>query len=316
MPDKKIIVIGAVNVDICGTSDKQLILYDSNPGTASATYGGVGRNIAENLCRLGYHVDMITVLGDDTFTEQLVQASEAVGIGFEHSMRIKGGVCSKYISINNANGDMIMAVSDMAIYDQMSVEFISSQMDFINSADMVMLDTNIPEPVLTYVAENCKVPMAVDTVSTTKALKIRNTIDRFSLIKPNMYECEALSGIKIEDDVTLKKGAQYFTDKGVRYTFISLAEEGVYYTDGTNEGTLPICSAYPVVNVSGCGDAFFSAAIDAYLKGYDIRKMGAAGECAAAICAKGMGTISEELTAEHLEQLMEEYCKGGNFYEA
>ena len=47
-----ICVIGAVNVDIIASSYVRLIHQDSNPGTVKISYGGVGRNIAENLCRL------------------------------------------------------------------------------------------------------------------------------------------------------------------------------------------------------------------------------------------------------------------------
>ena len=53
-------VVGAVNVDIGGTPDSALVPADSNPGRVTVTLGGVGRNIAENLCRLGKRVLMVT----------------------------------------------------------------------------------------------------------------------------------------------------------------------------------------------------------------------------------------------------------------
>lgn len=307
MADKSIAVVGAVNIDLCGTSDEQLILYDSNPAQTVLSFGGVGRNIAENLSRLGYQVDLITVLADDLLTDRLVSYSESVGISFEHSMHVKGASCSTYMSINNNNGDMILAVSDMKIYDLMTVDFIKTQINFLNTCDVVIVDTNIPEDVVEYIANHCTAPLFVDPVSTKKALKLKNCVGRFTVIKPNIYEAEILSGIHIEDDFSLEKAANHFHQLGVKYVFISMAEEGVYYSDGTSHGTLPICTAYPVKNVSGCGDAFISAATWSYMSGKSIRDIARAGECAAAILAQSQATVSEELTIEHIEKLLEKY---------
>ena len=60
-------VIGAVNMDISGTPDGEFRTGESNPGQVIVSPGGVGRNIAENLCRLGRKVSLITVLGNDDY---------------------------------------------------------------------------------------------------------------------------------------------------------------------------------------------------------------------------------------------------------
>ena len=56
MSDKYAVVVGAVNVDIGGKSLKPLIPRDSNPGEISYSMGGVGRNIAHNMCLMGMRV--------------------------------------------------------------------------------------------------------------------------------------------------------------------------------------------------------------------------------------------------------------------
>lgn len=307
MGKNRVVVIGAVNIDICGTSDDQLILYDSNPGIAEYSYGGVGRNIAENLSCLGHEVHMITILADDLFTEDLLRYSESVGINFDHSMRVKGERCSKYLSINNNNGDMILAVSDMKIYDLFTVDFIAQNMDFINTFDIAVVDANIPAEVIEYICRNAKIPIAVDPVSINKAGKLSNCLEGITIIKPNLYETEELTGIKIEDDATLKDAANFFHKRGVKDVFISMAEEGVYYSNGSNFGSVPICVTYKVKNVSGCGDAFLSAVVSAYLKGCDIKEMAERGECAACICAKSDRTVCEDFTNEHIESLLSEF---------
>ena len=61
----EITVIGGINIDIEGMPYEELIYKDSNPGRIRMSYGGVGRNITENIARLGGDVAMVSVAGDD-----------------------------------------------------------------------------------------------------------------------------------------------------------------------------------------------------------------------------------------------------------
>ncbi len=303
MDGRTVAVIGAVNIDICGTSDSQPLLHDSNPGTANISFGGVGRNIAENLCRLGCKVEMITALADDLFTAQLVSAGKALGIGFDHSVKVPGATCSTYISINDNKHDMLLAINDMKIYDHITAEHIRNELPFLNSCDMVVCDTNIPGHVLAFLAENCMAPLAVDPVSMAKAAKLKDIVGRFTLIKPNLYESEFLSGIRIRDDASLIASAEYFHRLGVRCVFISMAENGVFYSDGQKNGKTPVCTEYPLVNASGCGDTLMAAVIWSYLEGKDIQEMAEYGVCASCICGRSQDTVSRELSREQVENL-------------
>ena len=58
-------IIGGANIDIIGRSDHSLIPFDSNIGKVVQSYGGVGRNIAENAARLGVKVHFVSIFGND-----------------------------------------------------------------------------------------------------------------------------------------------------------------------------------------------------------------------------------------------------------
>ena len=60
-----ITVIGGINIDIEGRPFRPLLYEDSNPGRIALAYGGVGRNITENIARTGGNVAMISVIGED-----------------------------------------------------------------------------------------------------------------------------------------------------------------------------------------------------------------------------------------------------------
>ena len=74
-------VVGGVNMDIGAVSAGKLVARDSNPGHVTTSLGGVGRNIAENLCRLGKRVLMVTAVGEDAHAQQIQQSCRELGIG-------------------------------------------------------------------------------------------------------------------------------------------------------------------------------------------------------------------------------------------
>ena len=48
------------NVDITGTPVDRLVPEDSNPGKVTISAGGVGRNVAENIAKLGISVKLLS----------------------------------------------------------------------------------------------------------------------------------------------------------------------------------------------------------------------------------------------------------------
>ena len=76
-----VIVIGAINMDIHGFSDRSIVMGDSNPGKVRLSPGGVGRNIAQNLCLLGEKPELLTAVSDDFFGRHLEEYCREAGIG-------------------------------------------------------------------------------------------------------------------------------------------------------------------------------------------------------------------------------------------
>ena len=72
-----IAVIGSVNMDIGGYSDRPLTAGDSNPGRVRMSLGGVGCNIARNLALLGVKVRFLTALGATSTRKTFMPRSPA-----------------------------------------------------------------------------------------------------------------------------------------------------------------------------------------------------------------------------------------------
>ena len=71
----RIYVVGGANIDIQGYSNKPLMFQDSNVGKVSYSYGGVARNIAENLALLNDDVCFVSAIGQDMFGSTMYQYS-------------------------------------------------------------------------------------------------------------------------------------------------------------------------------------------------------------------------------------------------
>ena len=78
------LVVGGAVLDTKVRTARAPVLGTSNPGTASATVGGVGRNIAENLARLGRPTVLVAAVGDDPAGDTVLQRTAAAGVECRH----------------------------------------------------------------------------------------------------------------------------------------------------------------------------------------------------------------------------------------
>ncbi|MGL4971006.1 MAG: PfkB family carbohydrate kinase [Cetobacterium sp.] len=300
-----ITVIGGTNIDISAQSYLPLKNYDSNPGKVNTSFGGVGRNIADNLSRLNQNIELITVLGDDFNGEEVKKNCRALGISISNSLTIPNSPTSTYISILDENNDMKIAISAMDLYENLTVDFIKSKKEILDECKICIIDTNTPKETIEYIVNNFSAPVFLDCVSSTKALKIKNLIGKFHTIKPNKLEAEALSDIKIIDLDSLKKCADFFIQKGVKQVFISLGEDGVFYSNGKVFGKMMPFKG-KIINTTGAGDAFMSGIAYSFLENLNIIESCKNGIACATIAISSEKTISDYMSLENINKIKEE----------
>lgn len=306
-------VIGAANIDIIGRSTDPLIPEDSNPGSVRLCAGGVGRNIAENLTRLGANVKLISALGDDAFGKKIVELSEGVGIDMNHCHVRDGGASSTYLAILENNGEMKLALSDMSILDDMPVEHLQKKQMLINNSEIVVLDSGLPEETVEYILANFGGKrMFLDPVSVGKAKHVKNLISGFDTIKLNRLETEFLSGVSVTGRDSLERAGEYFLNKGVKRVFITMGGEGVFYKTASESGVSKSPHIAPV-NATGAGDAFMAGIVYCTLSGRDNRYTATFASAMARIAIMSENTVSPFMSAdgvlreiERMEALYEE----------
>ena len=268
-----ILVLGASIVDIFGFCGRSYAQRDSIPGHIKISFGGVCRNIAENLARVGVNTQFISTLGDDENGKSILEHSKKFGYNMENSLFLEGESTPTYLAILNHQGEMESAVVDMESLNKMDERFVDEKHEVFENAEYTIVDSDNPA-LLEYILKKYqgKSKFILDPVSAKKAKKIRHLIKYFHTIKPNRFETEALCGFKIETDDDLKKAGRFFIEQGVKNVFISLDSDGIYYiTSEGEEGTLACCESINVKNVTGAGDSFVAGIGYGYMNNLSIK---------------------------------------------
>lgn len=291
-------VFGGANMDIEGFPKKPLIMNDSNPGTVLLSMGGVGRNIAENIARLGLPVKLFTYLGDDFYGEQVRRETARAGVDMSGAETLPGASTGIYLCILDETGDMKVAVSHMDIYDRMTQTCVDHRREVLARSSLIVVDTNPPEEVLRYLFTSLPgASFIADTVSVTKSQKLRNLLPFLHTVKPNRLEAQVLTGVEITGRASMDRAADYFLKQGVKNVFITLGADGTYFCDGNRRGVLRAKNAR-VVNATGAGDAFTAGLALGNLRDMPIEEKTRFAMGAALVALQCRSTINPELSEQ------------------
>src|SRR5579883_1855130 len=110
--------IGAANVDWRGVVRGAATLGTSNHGDVSLDFGGVARNVAVNLARLGCRVSICSRIGDDDLGGRVVDHLRETGVSTTAVARSGTSPTASYIAILESNGELVIGLDDMKVYDE------------------------------------------------------------------------------------------------------------------------------------------------------------------------------------------------------
>ncbi len=302
-----ILVFGISIYDIFGFTNQAYRTHDSNPGKVKVSFGGVCRNIAENLGRVGTPTRFISVVGDDEKGRSLMAHAKNSNFDMSDSLVVAGESTPTYMAILDQHGEMVSAVVDVKIADHLTPAVADEKAELIENAEYMIFGSDNPQT-LEYILKKFhgKTKFVLDPVSAAKAKTLTHLIPYFHTVKPNRHEAEALVGFEINTQADLRKAGAYLLEQGVSKVFISLDADGVYYNDGIEEGIIKT-SGVDVVNVTGAGDAFLAGVGYGYMNDLSIIETVKFSQIMSIITISHEDTIHPELTAEFVKQEMSRY---------
>lgn len=302
--EKYISVIGGANMDITGFSSQAIIMRDSNPGNMKLSVGGVGRNIAENLAKLDIPVKLFSAVGEDLYGDRIIDQSRNSGVDMSNVLKLKTESTSTYLSIINSTGEMEVAISAMDIIDEITVDYLESRKQIINNSFGIVIDTNLKKEVIDYIFLNFKeIPIFVDTVSTTKALKVKEHLEDIYTLKPNLIEAKRLLDIPLEQEVELERVLKQLIEKGLDQVFISNGPDGILFGNEHSIGEEEPMKT-KVINTTGAGDAFMAGLVYAYYKDLSIQQAAIVAMYLSKVTIESERTISQKISETKITEVL------------
>lgn len=303
---RRIAVLGGINIDIKGIAGTNSKSPDSHTGKVHIAPGGVARNIAENLARLGLHVTLLGCAGSDAYGKSVVEQTQHAGVCVKHVLfgNTQTGV---YLSLSNRDGSFHYAVNDtQSCADLVTPGYVRRHASVIRESSLVVIDLNLNPDTLNEVlaiANAAGKPVFTDVVSADKCRRFFEVKGQTAFLSVNRTEFHELFGNA--SPVTVYKKC-----KGKAGTVIvNKDKDGSEIFDVENRKHLSVPPLkVDVRDQNGAGDAFNAGFIYSLMKhGNELATAGRFGTFAAAFALRSTCTVPENLTEQNLNDEIKVY---------
>ena len=303
LPDHRpILCIGASNLDRKLRTLDTLSLGTSNPARQTESFGGVARNIAENLARLGAPTSLVTAVGSDASGRALLAYADETGIDTRGALRVDGAASGTYTALLDQDGDMRVALADMEINEALTPEFLSTREQQRAGAALIVADLNLPREAIAMLLTGAMrdgVPMVIVAVSEPKIARLPLALHGLRLLILNLGELATRAGRALDTHADIAAACAELQRDGVQDVIVTRGAQGVMFTGADGLRSLEIPAAAPsaeIVDVTGAGDAFAAAVCWTLYNGEpDLELACRRGQLLAAMTVACAHTVSPEL---------------------
>ena len=259
MSTKKIVVIGSCNTDMVVKSDRLPVPGETVLGGAfMMNPGGKGANQAVAVARLGGNATFITKTGNDLFGKQSIEMFDEENINTDNILSDPLHPSGVALIMVDNNGENCIVVASGA-NASLSTHDIEKARDVIESADIILMQLEIPMNTVEYAAK-----MAFDKgikviLNPAPAAYLSNELMKcLYAIVPNKTEAEILSGIKVSDWDSARLAADSISAKGIDNVVITLGSKGSFVKEGDSCYEVPV-EKIDAIDTTAAGDTFCGA---------------------------------------------------------
>ena len=305
---ERVVIFGGANIDIAARAAGPLDPHSSTPGRVHAGDGGVARNIAENLARLGSPVALVTAFGADA--DGLGLHERCVGAGIDVRCAVFSQYpSSRYVALLDEDGELVQGINDMRAIETLTPTDIAAALAAIGAGDLIVVDANLPVPVLTVIAAAAALagaPVVAEPVSVAKAGRVlAGVLPRPWLVTPNADEVRILAARGDAAGLDPVADAACLLALGMQHVWVRLGPAGSVLVSG--DAAEPVVTDLPardveVVDVTGGGDALLAGFLHALLGGADLAAAAAYGHDVAALAVTDRHTVRPDLTPALVER--------------
>lgn len=247
------VIIGGMVLDIHAKPAKNIRAGTTTPGQVRYIRGGVARNVAECMQKLGVKPFIISVVGEDMAGDSLVDHWKSLGLSIDGIRRCNNVATPVVSNIFDSAGEIAAAVADVqAVEESLTAEWINQFRSYFGSAPLLMIDANLHPLALEAacnLAKESNTAVWFEPVSVAKSVRVRSIIKHVTLVSPNESEliamAEAISSLNLfqslqileKDGKKMNVEAMYenfkpaisiLLDEGVKFIVLTLGSSGVF----------------------------------------------------------------------------------------
>ena len=294
-----IVCIGGLNIDRKLRLLAHSLHASSNPCEAHETPGGVVRNVAENLARLGLPVALVAAVGDDAGGRMLLEQAAQVGIDTRADIRLRRHVSDSYTAVLAPDGSLELGLAAMPLVESLNPWALQASKALRATAALVVADGNLPTdawPLLLAEAREGGAPLVCVAVSEAKMARLPGSLAGLHLLILNAGELATVAPEPAAAFAALHA-------RGVARVLVSHGADGLLFSE---PGAAPRRWAAPqvhVVDVTGAGDALSAGVCAALLRDCDDFDAAARlGLDLAALTLQTEDSVHPDLTPRFLEE--------------
>lgn len=268
----------------------------SNPAQLRTGFGGVARNVAENLARLDVAVALVSQVGNDAGGRALRDDCVAHGIDVQGVMFSAIHPTAEYVAIIDPHSELLIGAAAATAIDALSVAQLGAAFDEDARTAWTFADCTLPAPVIAALLEDRRAggpPLAVDAVSTARVHRLPRDLHGLDLLFLNEDEARALLGREAKNDgVKLAKAVRA---RGVDAVVLTRGARGVVVADANGTAEIAVPRTTPV-DVTGAGDALIAGTLFGLLMGEPLAGAVRTGTLVARLTIESTATVSRELS--------------------
>lgn len=219
---KQVVFIGGINLDSTYklTDEKTLHLKGvTQPVVASSCLGGVARNMAEGLIRLGADRSILfSSVGRDISGQYVTEESKLIGFDTSKWLHLNEDDFSTgtYNAIFDTKGELLFGCGDMRAHDMILPAYIQKHTNLINDSAMCVIDADIPTETIIYITNFCEsknIPIWYNPTDLRKSTKVveAGVFSKLTFMSPNTKELFAMfkSTFPMDTDLSESEKSAY-----------------------------------------------------------------------------------------------------------
>lgn len=237
----------------------------SNPVVSALKPGGVSRNVAEALARLGCDVALFSIVGDDDAGRRLLRGLADAGVDVAGVIRSERQPTGAYTAVLGPSGRLEFGLADMEIFEEADGTWAEGLVPALSARGIWFVDANLSADALSALLASKPIGTLVlaDPVSVAKSERLRPVLSGIDVLFPDRLEAGALSKLSaVINEEQVARAAERILESGVGAVVVTLGSEGVFVADGARSEVVPaIAPGGPLSDVTGAGDALVAGYI-------------------------------------------------------